>query len=103
MTHQIERTHNTSKPAQCSAQQLSSKVRRSQKNSQTRKTVNLLGRRGVFGDSFCALRHGMLRELTGQDEPHTGGTGQFQKQLTIVARMTHEVWISRDEMVDFLL
>ena len=35
-------------------------------------TISLLGLRAVLGDGLCALRHGVLGELTGEDESDRG-------------------------------
>ena len=65
-------------------------------------TIRLFRARGVLGDSLGTLRNSVLGQLSGKDEADTvkWSVGVIE---SIETRDTHEVWISREEMVDFLL
>ena len=41
-----------------------------ERQTETVTTTRLLGRAGVLGDGFGALRHGVLGQLAGKDEPN---------------------------------
>ena len=62
----------------------------------------LFGGRRVLGDSLGALRHGVLGKLARQDQSDAANKSVDWNGCE-KERMTYEVWISRDEMVDFLL
>lgn len=63
------------------------------------------GGRRVLGDGLGALRDGVLGEFTGEDQTDT--VALLEKEIAWCENgrweNTYEVWISRDEMVDFLL
>lgn len=60
------------------------------------------GRR-VLGDGLGTLRHGVLGQLTRQDQTDTIGYRVSGVLVIDGTMLTYEVWISREEMVDFLL
>jgi hypothetical protein len=62
----------------------------------------LLGGRRVLGDGLGAFWDSVLGKLTGEDKTDAGDGSQRMKVEDEV-RITYEVWISREEMVDFLL
>lgn len=81
-----------------------------QKKEKTRPEHRLFRGRGVLGDGLGALRHGVLGQLTRQDQANTGwelksghDCRHAHDAFVMRGKNTHEVWISRDEMVDFLL
>lgn len=76
-----------------------------ERKRKTRPCPHRLFRGGrVLGDGLRALRHGVLGQLTGQDETDTvAGDVSGTRDQKIGGMGTHEVWISREEMVDFLL
>ena len=66
------------------------------------KQSTLFGGRRVLGDGLGALRDGVLGKLTRQDQADSAVVFSVSKRGRH-GRRTYEVWISRDEMVDFLL
>ena len=60
---------------------------------------------GELGNSLCTLRDGVLGQFTGENQSDTviSRVRKRPESIRDSRAMTYEVWISRDEMVDFLL
>ena len=71
------------------------------REKESRRASLFRGRR-VLGDGLGTLRNSVLRELTGQDKTDTRDAS-VEARESRANQATYEVWISRDEMVDFLL
>lgn len=72
------------------------------KKNPTTNQARLFGGRRVLGDGLGTLGHGVLGKLTRQDQSDAGDM-LVMRAGEMWVEMTYEVWISRDEMVDFLL
>jgi hypothetical protein len=92
----ISRTVNTAP-----RNHLSKRQERPKENILARKST-LFGGRGVLGDGLSALRDSVLGKLTRQDQTDSG-IWVSKCDEGSRWRKTYDVWISRDEMVDFLL
>lgn len=75
-------------------------VKSNARKEKQRKHPLFRGRR-VLGNGLGAFRDGVLGQLTGQNKTDTVVVRQMDPCQG--QRITHEVWISRDEIVDFLL